>query len=164
MCTDMGGQIFLLTEQEAQAISAWHYPGEYALYNFSPEDSLDELLDGSSWGVRDAQGALTGFYQFGRGGRIPTKEQGAYLEGPLDIGLGLRPDLCGKGLGESFLLAGMEFARARLGAEAFRLTVAAWNLRARKVYARCGFGGEKQVTHRVSGDRFLILTNPIRNQ
>lgn len=156
----MGGQILPLTGQEARAIAAWRYPGEYALYNLSPEEPLDELLDGSCYGAHSAQGVLAGFYQFGRGARIPTKEQGAYPEGPLDIGLGLRPDLCGKGLGESFLLAGMEFARARLGAEEFRLSVAAWNLRARKVYARCGFGGERQVTHRISGDRFLILTRP----
>lgn len=160
----MGGQIFLLTGQEARAISAWRYPGEYALYNLSPEEPLDELLDGSCYGAHSAQGTLAGFYQFGRSARIPTKEQGAYPEGPLDIGLGLRPDLCGKGLGESFLLAGIDFAREQLGAEEFRLSVAAWNRRARKVYARCGFGGERQVTHRVSGDKFLILTNSIRNK
>ena len=156
----MGGRISLLTEGEARAIAAWRYPGEYAMYNFSPEDSLDELVDGSCFGAYSGRGELAGFFQFGRGARIPARERDVYPEGPLDVGLGLRPDLCGKGLGERFLLAGLEYARAGLGAESFRLSVAAWNLRARKVYARCGFGGGRPVTHRVSGDTFLILTRP----
>jgi RimJ/RimL family protein N-acetyltransferase len=65
-----------------------------------------------------------------------------YLEekgGALEIGLGLRPDLTGRGLGLEFLLAGIEFGRRRFGLSRVILNVAAFNERAIKVYERAGF-------------------------
>ncbi|MDF2801291.1 MAG: acetyltransferase [Anaerocolumna sp.] len=56
-----------------------------------------------------------------------------------DIGLGISPALCGKGLGTDFLSYGMDFARKNLSANRFRLTVASFNVRAGKVYERLGF-------------------------
>ena len=46
------------------------------------------------------------------------------------IGLGLRPDLTGQGLGEELIAAGLRFAAERFGSRAFTLTVAAFNERA----------------------------------
>jgi RimJ/RimL family protein N-acetyltransferase len=77
--------------------------------------------------VRDEHGALVGFYYF---------EQKADA---LEYGLGLRPDLAGRGLGLEFVLAGLEFARRRFAPERIVLNVAAFNDRARIVYERAGF-------------------------
>ena len=54
-------------------------------------------------------------------------------------GLGLRPDLIGRGLGEDFVCAGLEFARGRFGTKRFVLHVAEFNERAIRVYERAGF-------------------------
>lgn len=144
-----------MTKELAAEIAAWRYPGEYAVYDGREDDS--ELLDGGAYALLNRRGELVGFYQFGQGARIPTAEPDPYPEGPLDVGLGLRPDLCGLGLGASFLRAGLDFAQKELGAARFRLTVAAFNQRARKVYARCGFRAERDVTHKASGEPFAIL-------
>jgi ribosomal-protein-alanine N-acetyltransferase len=69
----------------------------------------------------------------------------------VDIGLGLRPDLTGRGLGLPFVLAGLEFARERFAPEGFRLTVAAFNERAILIYERAGFRGIETFTHRTNG-------------
>lgn len=67
-------------------------------------------------------------------------ELGYYLDGAaLDIGLGLRPDLTGAGKGLAFLQAGMKFAQRTYDAKRFRLSVAAFNLRAIAVYKKAGF-------------------------
>src|SRR5204863_514838 len=57
----------------------------------------------------------------------------------LDYGLGLRPDLTGRGLGLDFFRAGLEFGRERFRPALVRLHVAAFNERAVKVYERAGF-------------------------
>lgn len=146
-----------MTRELAAQVAAWRYPDEYAVYNWNEGCEPDHLLDGSHYAVLNSSGELIGFYQFGAGARIPTLEEGTYPDGPLDIGLGLRPDLCGLGLGEPFVLSGLKFAREHLDASAFRLTVAGFNLRAQKVYERCGFVPAGAVTHRISNAPFLIM-------
>jgi len=55
------------------------------------------------------------------------------------VGIGLRPDLCGRGLGERFLDAQLAYARERWRPHTFRLYVTAWNTRAIRLYERLGF-------------------------
>jgi ribosomal-protein-alanine N-acetyltransferase len=129
-----------MTADDAEAIAAWHYPGPYAFYD-SDQDPADlaELLDPGEWGRRyfaaDAEGELAGFFVF--------KPHGDGTE----IGLGLRPDLTGQGLGARFLEAGLRFA----GAERYTLAVAAFNRRAIKVYERAGFAVTRRYVHRTNG-------------
>ncbi len=156
----MKNPIIPMTKELAAKIAAWRYPDEYAVYNWREGEPLDQLLDGGAYALLNRQGDLVGFYQFGQGARIPTKEPESYPEGPLDVGLGLCPELCGLGLGAAFLQAGLDFAKKELGAEDFRLTVAAFNQRAWRVYTRCGFGAGEKTVHKISGEPFVILAGP----
>lgn len=82
-----------MTEPDAMAVAGWHYPGEYAFYDFEADPSdLGDLLDPAGWGdpyfaADGDDGSLAGFFQLVRADRV------------LDIGLGLRPDLVGRGAG-----------------------------------------------------------------
>ena len=156
----MKNPIVPMTHELAAQVAAWRYPAEYAVYNWQEDEPLDELLDGSSYGLLNRKGELVGFYQFGEHARIPTREPEPYGQGPLDVGLGLRPDLCGLGFGPSLLLAGLDFARNELGAGGFRLTVAGFNQRAWRAYVCCGFRAQRQVTHKATGEAFVILAGP----
>ena len=77
--------------------------------------------------ARGEDGALIGFYYF------------ELKRGVLEYGLGLRPDLTGRGLGQEFVRAGLEFGRARFAPRKIMLNVAAFNKRAIRVYERLGF-------------------------
>ena len=91
--------------------------------------------------VYDERGELAGYFCFGEDARVTAGRQlGVYDKEPaLDVGLGMRPNLTGQGLGTEFVLAGLRFAKEAYTPLAFRLTVAAPNLRAVSVYERVGF-------------------------
>ena len=148
-----------MTTAHAVEIAGWTYPGEYAIYSFTrDEETLRELLDGSYFTRLSDDGELTGYYCFGASARIPAAEEDAYVADLLDVGLGMRPDLCGKGGGAAFLAEGLDFARTRFGVADFRLTVAAFNLRAIRAYEKAGFLAACKITHRTTGMKFRVMT------
>lgn len=126
-------QFFMMTQSDAEQIALWHYDGEFSFYDMENDpDDLKELLSpeerADSYWSAYSDGVLTGF--------VCIQSNGSTAE----IGLGLRPDLTGKGLGSSFLQAIEQFAQRLFPAvSVLSLSVAAFNLRAQKVYQRTGF-------------------------
>jgi [ribosomal protein S18]-alanine N-acetyltransferase len=135
-----------MTAADAHAVAAWRYPGDYSFYDADADaDDLAELLNPTEWGHRyfaadEVEGhEVAGFLVVKLSGRVA------------DIGLGLRPDLTGVGLGESFVGACLRFAAAVLGAESYTLAVAAFNQRAITVYERAGFREVDRFEHFTNG-------------
>lgn len=150
-----------MTREQAQEIAAWRYDGEYAFYNRREEfipDFIESLLDGDHYACTDENRELIGYFCFGAEARVPTVEENVYDDDALDVGLGMRPDLCGHGFGLDFVLFGIHFAREVLGARRFRLSVAAFNLRAKTVYERAGFRTVREVTNSYFKNKFSIMT------
>jgi len=140
-----------MNETHAQAIAAWHYEGIYSFYDMrqDPED-LAELLDPSNWkdkyfAVLDENSTLAGFFSF-------DKEEDALV-----IGLGLCPDCTGRGLGQAFMEAGLAFAVQRFGPTAFRLSVAAFNRRAIRLYEKVGFKPDGTFMNETNGGQYEFL-------
>jgi ribosomal-protein-alanine N-acetyltransferase len=134
-----------MTAADARAIAAWRYPEPYAFYDSDADPAdLAELLDPAEWGRRyfaadDGAGGLVGLFVF------------KLRDGVAEIGLGLRPDLTGRGLGHSFVEAGVDYAASALGASEFALAVAAFNRRAITVYERAGFHEVRRYQHTTGG-------------
>jgi RimJ/RimL family protein N-acetyltransferase len=105
-------------------IGRWRYEPPYDFYDGDGEPVLnpERYYEG-----RDEDGGLVGFFYF--------EEKGDALE----IGLGLRPELAGRGLGLAFFIVALEFGRDRFRPRRMILNVAAFNERAIKVYERAGF-------------------------
>jgi RimJ/RimL family protein N-acetyltransferase len=105
-------------------------------------------------------GDLIGFCCFGGEARVPGGDYTNPLA--LDVGLGLRPDQTGGGRGAAFVRAILEEGVRRHNPPRYRLTVAAFNERARRVYERVGFrplsrfrrGGEPDALE------FVIMIGP----
>lgn len=145
--------------EEAMLISKWKYEEPYSIYSMDgSREAINELLDGSYYSVRDEEANLIGYYCYAESAQVPVgRKFGAYDEKDVtDIGLGMNPALCGQGLGYEFFSNGIEFAQKELGAVKFRLTVAAFNKRAIKVYERAGF---RKVTsfERISKDSITVF-------
>ena len=151
-----------MTEEDAKAIQSWNYEEPYTIYNLGEgPDALTEMLDTRSpyYAVHDEQNVLVGFYSYGTSAHVDgDMEPGLFVgERVVTIGLGLRPDLTGHGLGLAFVHAGLDFACTTFAPKRFRLYVFAWNERAIRVYERAGFQRiGPHVVHHVEGERIFI--------
>jgi [ribosomal protein S18]-alanine N-acetyltransferase len=148
--TSLFAEVKPFSEADFAEIVTWHYPAPYHIYNVADNiKARGEMLGGSYFAVHDERSSLTGLLCFGEAAQVSAgREMGLYGKGKtLDVGLGLRPDLTGRGLGIELLALGIEFACERSscldargkGYASLRLTVAAFNQRATKLYARAGF-------------------------
>ena len=105
-------------------MGTWKYAPPYEFYDgdAEPVNNPERFFF-----AYDDDGRSAGFYYFEPKGDV------------LEYGLGLRPELTGRGLGAEFFRAGLEFGRERYAPKLIRLYVAAFNTRAIKVYERAGF-------------------------
>jgi len=149
--------IIPMTPEYAQQVSTWKYGAGYSFYD-RDRWGFDAYLDEYHFACVDSTGVLHAYYCFGCGAQIPTVEGNAYEEDYLDIGLYLRPDLCGKGLGRGYLEIGLQFAQITYKTDRFRLTVASFNERAIKAYSRAGFQPLREVTNSYFLNEFVIMT------
>lgn len=133
-----------MSEPDARTIQTWRYEEPYAIYNYAPsEEGLAEMLEPRSphYAARNERGELAGFFCYGTSAQVWENAVPALYDEQrtIDIGLGLRPDLTGKGLGLAFVEAGLAFARERFAPRSFRLFVLSFNERALRVYEQAGF-------------------------
>lgn len=155
-----------MTEAHARNVLSWRYEGAYAFYNIKgePEEILPEMLNGSQWAI-ERGGELIGFVALGAVAQVPGGwSSGVYERYPgLDVGLGMRPDLTGRGMGAEFVAACISFAREEAKPEELRLVVATFNRRAITVYERVGFRrGPTFRSGTPGGDtEFLLMTLPL---
>jgi ribosomal-protein-alanine N-acetyltransferase len=156
--TDLArAEIAPMTQAEAEEVSRWSYPGIYAFYDFASDpDDLAEFLDeerrtGLYFAVRLAEYGLIGFVQ-----TWPVTEDGS-----VEIGLGLRPECAGRGLGVRFVaqLCDWLIDRVRLRPMTITLRVATFNARAITVYERSGFQatGIEQYTRNGATVQFMRM-------
>jgi [ribosomal protein S18]-alanine N-acetyltransferase len=132
----------LLQKNHARQILGWRYPSPYDFYNppenRPPEEYVAEFVNPEYQfhAILDGNNEFVGFCSFGMDGQVPG---GNYTEEALDIGVGMKPELTGMGLGRQFFDAVLQFAMARFNPAWTRLTVAKFNKRALNLYKNFGF-------------------------
>lgn len=153
-----------MTHSHALLVATWRYPPPYDSNDMVGADP--EFLAGPQSGfyaLLDAE-ELIGFRSFGADGQVPG---GAYDDSALDTGGGLRPDLTGRGLGARAIATGLAFGIDTYSPTAFRLTIAAYNLRAHRVVESLGFVRTAEFaatgTGRVSVGTFALFTAPVES-
>jgi RimJ/RimL family protein N-acetyltransferase len=134
-----------ISDETHQLLTTWRYPSPYDFYDgdLEPVRSPERYFE-----ARDEHDELVGFYYF-----EPKPPD-------LDFGLGLRPDLTGRGL--DFFLAGLAFARERYRPRRVFLHVAGFNERAIRVYERAGFrvvSSHLRTFERFGEVRFLTMAD-----
>lgn len=124
-----------LTEKNAMELCQWRYEPPYDIYNLPDWGTVKK----ENWGMANEEKrkhefhaiysseALVGFF------RLVKKEDHIML------GLGLCPDLCGKGVGRELIGLILTTAKEKYGTIKIQLEVRAFNVRAIKCYQTAGF-------------------------
>lgn len=153
-----------LTEAEAAAMLRWRYLGEYAIYNMADEPTGNDvafLLDprNNYYGIHNVTGEFMAFCCFGADAQVPG---GDYSAAALDIGLGLRPDLTGCGLGTDLLAAILAFAQQTYAPTYLRATIARFNARSQRIFAKNGFHESAQfMSGHAQPLAFVVMGRPV---
>ncbi|MFR6329133.1 MAG: GNAT family N-acetyltransferase [Eisenbergiella sp.] len=133
-------------------------PYDFSTYRKNRQECMEEIKGAiDNWfAVADDSGMLKGFYEFSF-----HEEQG---EKVMEIGLGMRPEETGKGMGLKFVNAGISYARSFYHYERGTVVMLAadFNRRAIKTYERAGFvryGERRAVSY---GSRLLLYDEAVR--
>lgn len=125
-----------MQEEHAELICGWKYAPPYNIYSWLPWEQMkaievefgDAQLRQQQYAIiLDQHDQVYGFAQY-----FP-------LQHVTRIGLGMRPDLCGQGLGKAFVTAIVQEAIRRNPSNEIDLEVLTWNNRAIQVYLKSGF-------------------------
>lgn len=141
----------IISQQQAENIASnWHYEGKYSFYDFAAdEEDLAELLNPQErvdkyYIVKKGDEEI-GFFYFGN------------ADDSVDIGLGMKPELTGRGMGLDFLKAGLSYAISKYNPEEITLSVATFNERAINVYKKAGFKSVETFMQETNGSDFEFL-------
>ena len=148
-----------MDEASARAISVWRYDEPYDVYN-PGSDSVEEMVQAfldpeyAYNAMTDERGDVVGYCCFGPDGRVPW---GEYDADALDVGMGMRPDLTGQGRGLTYVNAVLDHGRRTFAPTAFRVTVAEFNTRARRMCKRAGFRPAQRFCREQDNRAFVVL-------
>lgn len=128
-----------MTERCAKEVCGWKYGEPYSVYNYPDW----ETCTAGGWAIADSLRRERELYA------VYAREDGRdilcgflrYMEGndSVTLGLGLRPDLCGKGLGAELMAIAINEYKRRFPKLALELDVRPFNERAIKCYINSGF-------------------------
>jgi ribosomal-protein-alanine N-acetyltransferase len=150
-------QIVPMTAACAGEIVTWRYPAPYDCYDMTDADPAFLASRESGYFALADETGLIGFRSLGPDGQVPG---GIYDDSALDTGGGLRPDLTGQGKGREAVQTGLDFGRQQFAPEAFRVTVATFNIRAQRVVAALGFRHVGRFRASADGRSYEMLIRP----
>lgn len=129
----------------------WKYEEPYSFYDMTSDiDDYNELVNESlrnesAYFEATVDGELVGFFCL------------SVEKDEIEIGLGLKPDFCGKGIGREFLNRIIDYINEHYSYSVLSLSVAAFNKRAIKVYEACGFKQQTTFMQETNGGKYEFI-------
>lgn len=123
-----------MTEGEKETVCGWKYPGEYAAYNMPTYEEQKEK------GIALMNPARTkNYYSYFDGDILIGFTNILEEENEVFIGIGVDPELCGKGYGQKILNVVSGITTQLYPNKREYLEVRTWNTRAVRCYEKAGF-------------------------
>lgn len=140
----------LNAHQSQEIANDWHYEKEYAFYDaINDLEDYEELLSEDKenyYAVLNETNELVGYMCYEIDGQTVW------------LGLGMKPTLTGKGLGKTFVTSIIDFIILQnLNITKIKLAVAKFNVRAYKVYLKCGFSQTKEYMQKTNGSEYPFI-------
>ncbi|MGD8404234.1 MAG: GNAT family N-acetyltransferase [Anaerolineales bacterium] len=146
-------------KKHARVFVNWQYEPPYDVYNCPPEeigDAVQYNIDPANnvYAMLDQNEALIGYCSYGKDAQVPG---GDYSEEALDIGLMIKPELTGQGMGTVFVEEVIQNGIEKYAPEKLRVTIAAFNKRAIRVWEKNGFQQSQNFSREGAGMEFVIM-------
>lgn len=146
-------------EKSAREYLQWQYEPPYDIYNCSP-DKIEKIIPynidpaNNIYAMFDQVNQLIGYCSYGKDARVSG---GDYSEEALDIGMMIRPSLTGQGRGSDFARDVIHNGSRLFGPRKMRVTIAAFNRRAVRVWEKNGFRQTQTFKRERDGMDFIIM-------
>lgn len=158
-----------ITETAVRQFLTWKYEPPYHVYDMSRTDepdvprALNYFLNPAYefYLLYSDADELVGFFSLGSDAQVPG---GDYSGEAVDIGLAVRPDYTGRGLGVYFAKTAVSHATAKYHPPQLRVTIAQFNERAQKVWRRLGFAKRDKFRARGSEQPFIIMVKELSDE
>ncbi|MEI5992058.1 hypothetical protein A5881_003614 [Enterococcus termitis] len=143
-----------MSQSEALEIANnWKYPYPYNFYDMTEDlEDYEELISvtqrGNNFFSIKEKNILIGFFSI-----YPFKNNNKEIE----FGIGLRPDLTGKGNGKYYTEAALDYIERTFKPRKIWLSVADFNERAIKVYEKIGFKEEYTKRQKSNGSEYNFV-------
>jgi len=146
-------------EKTAREFLQWQYEPPYDIYNCPPEEvekAVQYNLDPANnvYAMFDQDDKLIGYCSYGKDAQVPG---GDYDADALDIGLMIKPELTGQGLGAGFARDVIHNGSRLFGPGKRRVTIAAFNRRAIRVWEKNGFHQTQTFKRERDGMDFIVM-------
>ncbi len=126
---------FSMNEDIARQIISWVYDDDYAIYNLPSYEEMKE----KNYGMVNPEKADSYICYLSNDEVIAYSNIKETKDKRIFIGIGLKPEYCGKGLGSYFLNDTIDEIKNRYPNFSIYLEVRPWNTRAIKLYKKVGF-------------------------
>ena len=151
----MAVKVTVLTEADAREVASWRYEPPYELYSGSRVGIIAMIEPANRYFAIRRDGELIGYVCVGPEARVP----GLGAEpGVDDIGLGLRPDVTGRGRFRALFPEVIAQLADEFREDRQRVVIAAWNARAQAAARAVGF--TVAGSHTNESGVYLLLTRP----
>ena len=128
-----------VADADVREFVTWRYDPPYDVYNIAmePDEAVVYFLGADIHCHTLVDGdEVVGYCTFGHDAQVPG---GDYIVDALDIGLGVKPSRTGSGAGHRYIAAAIALATETFEPRQLRVTIAAGNERARRVWSNAGF-------------------------
>jgi hypothetical protein len=130
-----------MTAADAAEVATWRYDGDWSVYNLPTSQPLiDNLASYNSIANGDI---LIGFYCTGVEARVAGVNEESTV---LDVGIGMNPQLVGRGNGVRFGETVLEHLAVHHPGVMLRAVVQSWNERSMRLTRRLGFQDSGELT------------------
>ena len=150
-------------ETSAREFVKWKYEPPYDIYN-CPADEVEKAIQynldpaNNIYAMFTQDDELIGYCSYGEDARVPG---GYYNEDALDIGLMIKPELTGQGLGADLARDVIHNGSRLFGPGKRRVTIAAFNRRAIRVWEKNGFHQVQTFKRERDGMDFVIMVKSV---
>ena len=128
-------ELTVMLEEHAKEVCNWKYEDEYSVYNLSDWETVVQ----NNWELAIKEEREANFLSVTQKDQLVAYGVITMKNDSVLIGIGLKPSLCGKGLGKEIMRLLIEEGKARFPDAPMALEVRTFNRRAIKCYESIGF-------------------------